>query len=53
MNKKVPLGVTIALIVVAITASIAITMEIAMHTYDNLIEDLQAGGDVFRAFRAG
>ena len=40
MNKKVPLGVTIALIVVAITASIAITMEIAMHTYDNLIEDL-------------
>ena len=32
MNKKVPLGVTIALIVVAITASIAITMEIAMHT---------------------
>ena len=28
MNKKVPLGVTIALIVVAITASIAITMEI-------------------------
>ena len=42
MNKKVPLGVTIALIVVAITASIAITMEIAMHTYDNLIEDLPA-----------
>lgn len=40
MNKKVPLGVTIALILVAITASIAITMEIAMHTYDNLIEDL-------------
>ena len=37
MNKKVPLGVTIALIVVAITASIAITMEIAMHTYDCLL----------------
>lgn len=40
MNKKVPLGVTIALILVAITASIAITMSVAMHTYDGLIEDL-------------
>lgn len=40
MNKKVTLGVTIALILVAITASIAITMSVAMHTYDGLIEDL-------------
>lgn len=40
MNKKIPLGVTIALILVAITASIAITMSVAMHSYDGLIEDL-------------
>ncbi|HIT54214.1 MAG TPA: PDZ domain-containing protein [Candidatus Fimivicinus intestinavium] len=40
MNKKIPLGVTIALILVAITASIAITMSFAMYTYDGLIEDL-------------
>lgn len=40
MNKKIPLGVTIALILVAITASIAITMSVAMNRYDGLIEDL-------------
>lgn len=40
MNKKVPLGVTIALVLIAITASITITMYVAMHTYDGLIEDL-------------
>lgn len=40
MNKKIPLGVTVALIFVAITASIAITMSVAMQIYDKLVEDL-------------
>lgn len=40
MNKKIPLGVTVALIFVAITASIAITMSVAMQSYDRLVEDL-------------
>lgn len=40
MNKKVSLGVTIALILVSITAAIAITMSVSMHEYNTLIEDL-------------
>lgn len=40
MNKKVSLGVTIALILVSITAAIAITMSVSMHQYNSLIEDL-------------
>lgn len=40
MNKKVSLGVTIALILVSITTAIAITMSVSMHEYNSLIEDL-------------
>lgn len=40
MNKKVSLGVTIALILVSITVAIAITMSVSMYEYNSLIEDL-------------
>lgn len=40
MNKKVSLGVTLALVIVAITATFAVTMSLSMRTYNNLIKDL-------------
>ncbi|MEG2396469.1 MAG: S41 family peptidase [Oscillospiraceae bacterium] len=40
MNKKISLGLTLALIFLSITATAAITMSLSMRTYNSLIKDL-------------
>ena len=52
MNKKISLGVTIALILIAVTASIAITMSFAMNQYDALIEGLPEREEMYARLSA-
>lgn len=40
MNKKISLGLSLAILFVAIAITIAITMSVSMRTYNNLIKDL-------------
>lgn len=40
MNKKISIGLAIALIIISVTATFAITMTVAQKIYNNLISDL-------------
>lgn len=47
MNKKISLGLAIALIILSATATFAITMSVSQRMYNKLITDLpQARADV-------
>lgn len=40
MNKKIPLGVSLAVLFIAIAVTVAITMSVSMNMYNKLIKDL-------------
>lgn len=40
MNRKIPLGLALAMTFIAIAATVAITMSVSMRTYNSLINDL-------------
>ncbi len=49
MNKKISLGLTIALIIVSVTATFAITMSVSQRMYNNLITDLPNRAQMYDA----
>ena len=40
MNKKISLGLSLAVLFIAIAVTVAVTMSVSMRTYNNLIKDL-------------
>ncbi len=40
MNRKIPLGLALAVMFIAIAITVAVTMSVSMKTYNNLIKDL-------------
>ena len=49
MNKKISLGLAIALIIVSVTATFAITMSVSQRIYNNLITDLPDRAQMYSA----
>ena len=49
MNKKISLGLAIALIVLSVTASFAITMSVSQRMYNKLITDLPKRAQMYDA----
>ncbi len=49
MNKKISLGLAIALIIVSATATFAITMSVSQRIYNNLITDLPDRAQMYSA----
>lgn len=47
MSKKVSLGIAIALILISISATFAITMSVSMKIYNNLIKDLPGRSQMY------
>ena len=40
MNKKIPLGATIALIIISVALTISVTMVIAMRQFNSKVSDV-------------
>ncbi|NLB37445.1 MAG: peptidase, partial [Clostridiales bacterium] len=40
MSRKISVGITISLLIIAVTATFAITMSISQRVYNSLITDL-------------
>lgn len=49
MNKKISLGLTVALIIISATATFAITMSVSQRIYDNLMTDLLDRAQMYSA----
>ena len=49
MNKKISLGLTVALIIISATATFAITMSVSQRIYDNLMTDLLDRSQMYSA----
>ncbi len=47
MNKKISLGLTLALIFVSIAATVAVTMAVAMRMYNSIIKDLPSRSKLY------
>ena len=52
MNKKISLGLTIALIFISITATFAITMTVSQNIYNGLISRLSNRFELYDGFSA-
>lgn len=49
MNKKISLGLALALIFTSIAATVAITMSVTMRTYNSIIKDLPSRSKLYSA----
>ena len=49
MNKKISLGLALALIFTSIAATVAITMSVTMRTYNSIIKDLPSRSKLYAA----
>lgn len=49
MNKKISLGLALALIFVSIAATVAVTMSVTMRTYNSIIKDLPSRSKLYSA----
>lgn len=49
MNKKISLGLALALIFVSVAATVAITMSLTMRTYNSIIKDLPSRSKLYSA----
>ena len=47
MNKKISLGLTLALIFVSVAATVAVTMAVAMRMYNSIIKDLPSRSKLY------
>ena len=52
MNKKISLGLAIALIILSATATFAITMSVSQRMYNKLITDLPKRAQMYDAVEA-
>lgn len=49
MNKKISLGLALALIFISVAATVAITMSLTMRTYNSIIKDLPSRSKLYSA----
>ena len=49
MNKKISIGIAVALIIVTIAATYSVTMTIAMKDFNSLVSDLSERTDMYRS----
>ncbi len=49
MNKKISLGLALAMIFVSVAATVAITMSLTMRTYNSIIKDLPSRSKLYSA----
>ncbi|MGN0520116.1 MAG: hypothetical protein ACI4LB_05190, partial [Candidatus Fimenecus sp.] len=47
MNKKISLGLALALIFISVAATVAITMSLTMRTYNSIIKDLPSRSKLY------
>ena len=49
MNKKISLGLALALVFISVAATVAITMSLTMRTYNAIIKDLPSRSKLYSA----